>query len=595
MGLTLVSSEFRRRWYPLLRCARFWADVSIILCIIIGGVLAKPAYHAFRDWRIERIASDAVAALKNRNYTESRRLASAVLKLRKDRYDMLDVLHRSMVELHDPDAYYAANALMAHPAATEGDRIRGFTEACASLPLATVLGIWQAMDKERGNSPVYLIPLFERVIDQGLYVPAAASARLLLSRADVDKQPELRLQAVRILLGTGSPEDLKRAQSEITDIMRGNYKQALPAFRLLAGIPLAEFRSAYFQDLEAWISHQEYASTEDRLLALIQPLQRHPEQAAEIARDAIARFAKADPAAVARWLLHADMAAEALTLLPEQEAASDSGRFRARADALVALKRWQDARDWLEKPPGGFPLIELLARRVICDDTPGDPSKHGKAWMLALQMATAKNEPNDLLELQQRLHHAGLDDLARQAMVAALRKGHGPLPIWGQVRDLLPWMRQQQQGLAMMDVCTTMANLEPANVEVLIESLDLACIFGKIRPSAMVDRLHQLEKRDPKSAHSPRFREAMATALLLDDQPDKAIAVTAGVAEAGCRCLAIRGVAKAMIGEFEDSSRLLERVAWKEMLREEKDLFARLLGTRPASAPPGPIATQIDP
>jgi len=378
--------------------------------------------------------------------------------------------------------------------------------------------------------------------------------------------------------------------------MRYNKKgEALPAFRLLAEIPLAEFRSAYFQDLEAWVSLQECASTEDRLLALIQPLQRHPEQTAEIAQSAIARFAKADPAAAARWLIHAGMAAEALTLLPAQEASGDLGRFRARADALVALKRWQDARDWLKECPDGFPLIELLARRVICDDTSVDLGKHGKTWMLAFNEAAAKDDPNDLLELYQRMRQAGLDELARQAMVAALRKGHGRLPIWGQVRDLLPWLRQQQQGQAMLEVCTMMANLEPGNVEVVIEALDLGCIFGKIRPSAVVDRLYQLEKRDPKCTQLQRFREAMATALLLNNQPDKAIAVTAGAPEADCRCLAVRDVAKAMLGGFEDSSQLLERVAWKGMLREEKDLFVKLLNELPASEVSQPIGTQIDP
>ena len=82
-----------------------------------------------------------------------------------------------------------------------------------------------------------------------------------------------------------------------------------------AGTRAGSSRPANFPDLEAWISDQEAATTEDRLLALVQPLRRYPEQVAQIARSAIARFAKSDPAAAASWLVHAGMAAEALALL----------------------------------------------------------------------------------------------------------------------------------------------------------------------------------------------------------------------------------------------------------------------------------------
>jgi hypothetical protein len=407
------------------------------------------------------------------------------------------------------------------------------------------------------------------------------------------------LQAVRGLLKGGKAPSLNRAQSHIADLIADGGPTALPAFRLLAEIPLEKFRADGFPDLERWILTQPEATTDDQLLALIQKRHRFPGQLSEIAKEATTRFAGKDPAAVGRWLNQIGLAGETLNLLPAEQAAADVDSFLARADALIALKRWPEAIEWLAAPPGKVPMLELHSRRMICDGKPGEAARHGKAWTEALLEVGAGPNPDALLEFSRRMHEAGLDELANESMVAAVRTGRGRLPFWKQIRHLLPWMRARQQAQTMFEVCSVMAGLEPANVEVAIEALDLECILGKSQSAAMLEQLEQLEKQHPGISEERRFRELKATVLLQAEQPEAAIAACGpNATESGNtsdRLIAVAAVAKAMLDENETSAQLFERVDWKRMLREEKEFFTKLLAQLSAPGTTEPIGNRFDP
>ncbi len=579
-------------WYR-----KMWPGVVMaVVGLAAVALLAKPAYRMAREWRIEQNASEATAALAAGNYTAARQLAMAVLRLHDDRVDMLVVLQQSMEKLHDPAAVIVAQALLAHPKSTAEQRAHYFKMICAELPMASVLQTWRSIDKKLADSPAYLAPLISRLIDQGLL---SIAAKLLPASGPTSMVPELRLQGARILLKSATTEHLDRSQAEIAELMEAGGDTALPAFRLLAEVRLADLRAGYFPEFEEWIRTQEGATIDDQLLALNQRRQRYPLQEFQIAQEAITRFANTQPAAVARWLLSIKKAPEALTLLPEEDAEEDADRFRTRADALLALQLWPEAREWLATPPDGFPIIELEARRVICDDTPGDPSKKGNAWTQALHEASGHADGNDLLELHRRMTAAGLHELACEAMVEAVRKGCGRLPLWSQVRDLLPWLHHRQDGQAMLDICKVMASLEPNNPEVVVASLDLSCIFGQIQPSVLLSRLAQLQQRNPDCDQAPPFQIAAATALLADQQAEAAIKAlaenTADGPNATARVIAVTALAKAMLGDQTASADLLARVDWKAMLPEEKAFFTRLLAKLSAPGTTEAIGSRFDP
>lgn len=593
-GLNTMK-KLRKPWRS--RHRRLVVDYLIlVLCLGASLMLAKPAYRVFRDWRTGKIAENAAEALAAGDFAEARRLARTVLVTQSERHDMLVILQRSMEALNDPDAAHVSRMLMVHPEATEEDRIRGFRDTCSSMPIAMVTATWMALGEEKAYSPAYLLPFATRWIDQGLN---DVDGPMLIERADLALEPELRLQAVRGLMKSNKDPSLRLAQSHIAELMADGGGTALPAFRLLAGVPLEKFRADGFPDLEGWILTQPEATVDDQLLALIQKRHRFPGQLSELVKHAITRFAGKNPAAVGRWLNQIGLAGETLKLLSEEQAAADVEPFLARADALIALERWPEAIQWLAAPPDKVSMIELHSRRMICDGKPGKAARQGKAWTEALLEVGAGPDPDVLLEFSRRMHEAGLEELAGEAMVAAVRTKRGRLPFWHQIRHLLPWLRARQQGQAMSEVCSLMASLQPSNPEVAIEALDLDCILGKSQSAALLEQLEQLEKQHPGISEEQRFRELKATVLLQAEQPEAALAACGPYAtESGNtsdRLIAVAAVAKAILGENETSAQLFERVVWKRMLREEKEFFTNLLAKLSAPGTTEPIGNRFDP
>jgi hypothetical protein len=567
-----------KRWLSEYR--RLIVDsLILVLCILISAMLAKPAYVAFRQWRTERMAEDAAEALAAGDFVEAKRLAGTVLVINRERHDMLTILQRSMEGLKDPGAVDISRMLMVHPEATEEDHIRGFEDTCASMPIASVTATWMALGEKKAFSPTYLLPFATRWFDQGLN---DEDGPRLMNRTDLSLEPELHLQAVRGLMKSTSDPSLSNAQSHIAGLMAVGGDTALPAFRLLAGVPLEEFRDDAFPDLESWIQTQPEATTDDHLLALIQRRYRFPDRLNDLAKQAIDRFAAKDPAAVGRWLNQVGLAEQTLTLLPEEQAAADVGPFLARADALIALERWPDAVKWLASPHQKAEKIEIQSRRMICDGKPDNGTRRSKAWADALlEVGGTGPDPDALLEFSRRMQEAGLKELAAEAMVAAVRTGRGRLPFWHQIRDLLPWLQARQQGQAIAEVCSVMARLQPSNPEVVIEALDMDCILGKSKAATLLKQIEELEKQHPTVREMIRFRELKGTVLLQADQPEAALTAcgpdVTGHENPSDRLIAVTAAAKAMLGQNPDAAQLFERVVWKHKLREEKDFFTRFM------------------
>ncbi len=554
-------------------------SMILVLCLLISAMLAKPAYLAFRQWRTEGMAKHAAEALATGDFEEAKRLANTVLVIDRERHDMLTILQRSMEELKEPDAVNLSRILMFHPEATEEDRIRGFEDTCATMPIASVTATWMAFGEKKAFSPPYLLPFVTRWFDQGLN---DEDGPMLMYRTDIDLVPELHLQAVRGLMKSTKDPSLGKAQSHIAELMANGGDTALPAFRLLAGVPLEEFRDDVFPDLESWIQTQPEATTDDQLLALIQKRYRFPDQLNALAKQAIDRFAGKDPAAVGRWLNQIGLAEQTLTLLPEEQAAADVGPFLARADALIALERWPDAVKWLASPHQKAEKIEIQSRQMICDGKPGNGTRRSKAWTDALlEVGGTGPDPDALLEFSRRMQEAGLKELAAEAMVAAVRTGRGRLPFWHQVRDILPWLRARQQGQSISEVCAVMAGLQPSNPEVVIETLDIDCILGKSQTATLQKQVDQLEKQLPSVREMIRFRELKGTVMLQVDQPEAALTAcgpdVTGHENPSDRLIAVTAAAKAMLGQSAEAAQLFKRVVWKHKLREEKDFFTRIM------------------
>jgi hypothetical protein len=480
-----------------------------------------------------------------------------------------------MAGLGDPHAVELARILMTHQKRQPHHRIGGFTATCEELPLAVVLGTWMSLKEHERNDPLFLTPLARRLTDQKLY---AMCASLLLHRNDLSLHSSLRLEAARLLLTSDRPEDFERAQFEISDLVQRSDSAALAGFRLLEGVNSTKFISAYFPELDEWVASQPGATAADHLLATNQLLNRLPQHGATIIDQAVARYVTTDPLAVARWLARLGQHERALALLPATSSAQQLEPFRARAEILACLSRWDELATWLANPPVEFPAVELRARRVVAADRRNDTATRTREWEQALRDATATAGRNALLELHRAMQQAGLDELAREAMVEAVCLGRGRLPIFAQVEDLVPWLRQRQRGFKLMEFCRVMARLEPHNPIPNAIALDLGCVTGAISPKSSAKVLQQIVKKNPDLTAA---REWLATAILLDGRPEQALATLSSATvtdpAASPRALVVAATARLMLGRSDGLTDLLDRVPWDAMLPEERDCFLREL------------------
>jgi hypothetical protein len=556
------------------------ALIAVAVLVLVGAIgffVAKPAYRYFRVWKVGQNAVAAKEALAAGQYDEARRLAFSVLRMKRGNYEMLKVLQASMEHRGDPDAVLVAQMLMVHPEHTHQDRIDGFKKVCERQPMARVFKIWNVrMTTRERKDEAFFVPLATRLIDQKLY----GYAKKFFFRCNgIDNQPELQMQRVRLLRESGDRIDLRDAQFEIGRIMARGGETALPAFRLLADIPWDQFESVYFPELDRWLDEQEGVTVNDRLIALVQRFARIPQYSSQIIDKAVAEYSARSPLEVADWLIRIGHPERALPLLPEQAGKSDLKIFRLRAAALAASEDWSALSKWLAgEPPGDCPSLEIHARRVIAAEHLGDTAVRTREWEAALRDAGGVTPENGFLELYRWMDDAGLDELARESMFAAIRLRRGCLPLFDQVSYLVPWLRQKRRGIDLLEFCRFMATLEPGNPLPVAVVLDVGCTSGNIDPETAIKGLRIIHEKYPEIKG---IDDALATALLLAGRPDEALAEFPPDAVTRAKpspyALAVTGVAMAMKGDEAESKKLLDRVPWDTMLVEECDAFYRII------------------
>jgi len=561
------------------------------------AISAKPSYQAFRDWRVESNRREALDALEQGQYSTARRLALSVLEFRKDDYEMLRTVHRSMREMGNPRAGVLALHLMDHPQADEADRLAGFRAACDELPLAQVARVWTSLEPSIARSPEYFVPFVRRVIDHQDLVLAGS---LLADRDDQYLHPEIRLLQIRALIASRQPRLIDRAQFEVADMLFNDDPKALEAFRLLSEIPPSLFRPADYPNLREWLARQENTTVDDHLLARIPEICRRPEAREAMIDEAIKEYGTTDPKSVASWLLRMECPEKVLAQLPEEDTASDVDLFCLRAQALIDLERWEEARTWLEAAPEDVPELDLCCLKVEACGPLSEVARSSVEWRRALNTAERTTTLNGYLVLHEWMSEAGALDLANEAMVEAVRMGSGRLPGWPGLAPLVSWIRKEKDGPTLHAFCSAVAALEPQNPSVILEALDIAGILGKAPPTTVIRKLTGLSEVVPTMALDVRFCETLATAYLLNDEPKEALLVLEGLGEFESMRPRVRVVKEiAAIQMLEDPTlATLPEIEWDGLLPEARQLLRGKLERitsrsnldEPASLPePGPL------
>lgn len=574
----------------LIRLRRWLiAGLGALLALLLASTV--PAYFVVRKWNLGRVERRAKEALAAGDFSEARRLAQEVLRENFANRGMLEVLHAGMVAQKDPAAAELAQSLLRSPDRPPEARLQDFREISETLAMASVLRSWltlPAADRQRSG----LVNAFvSRLIEEGM---TGEADDLLRQNPQSAQDPELQLLQARVWLVNGSADDLDRAQKTIAGLMEQGGATALPAFRLLASIPLRQFRSGYFMEFGPWLAQQPGATPADRLLGRVQRLQRFPTEQASIAAEAVKNDGVSDPVACARWLRGLGMAREALEL---GGAADPAAWAPVKADLLADLGLWKELEDWLVTGPAGLTSVEIATRRAIAAEKRGDaPGSRSIFEAIRREAATVKSS-NVLLGVSAQLKAAGLEEMSREALFGAVALRRGRLPLWSAVRPLAPWLRKADRGDRLAVLYQTMAEIDFTTPEPRLEAIDLGNLLWEGQNVVVLEPLDQLAQNFPRLTSEPRYHEVRATVLLGGGKAAEALAALNDPRQSNRlgspRRTTVSALAKAALGPPPSSSfeALRESIPWQEMIREERQFFGELWEKMAAKAK-GPLAPE---
>ena len=576
-----------------MKCKRrIMAGRAILVILLLAGSI--PLYAVYRKWDLRRTERQAQQSLAAGKFGEARELAQEVLLAKQDDPAMLKVIHAAMVAQKDPRAAELARYLIRESSSDEASRLGGFRDVCAELPLPLVFHSWLTLPAADRKLAAYVKPFITRLIEQSMPEEADQILQQYLQASD---DPELQLLQIRAWLAKGKPEDLGRAQKRIAGLMDQGGTTGLLALRLLSQVPLDQFRSGYFPEIAPWLERQQGATTADKLLGHLQPLQRPPAEKSRIVAEVVKNQGSRDPVACARWLRGLGMSRDALALGIGVEPAAWAP---VKADLFADLGLWKELEEWLSTGPAGLTPVEIATRRVIAAGKLGDETLRREQWEIIIAKSRVVKISNVLLDVAALTHAAGMEEVSREALLEAVILKRGRLPFWNSIRFLVPWLRKADRGDRLASLCQIMAELDFTTPEPRLEWIDLVNLEEKSKPAAALELLDELAENYPKLVSDSRYQEVRATVLLVDGKAKEALAALDDPRQ-GSRLptprrttISILAKADLATNEIPYSDALRSSIPWKDLIREERDFFNRRLYAMAARfiAVPPPAAPQ---
>lgn len=505
----------RDRWadlHPLLRLLVFPSLLALAALIVL-----KPGYRALKAWRMERNLVAAEAAVEADQMNQARDLSLAVLNSGDKNIEAYRILEESTASLRDPRHESIARALLFHPEASGADRLRGFRALAPESPMGLVGRIWTQLPEESRLDPQFAGAFAERLITARRFGEAAS---VLLAVPQAARTDGLERQLARILIGTRKADGFKEAQRIIAAKFQNNSNEAAGWLDLLEQIPPPALLPEVLVPVRMWLIAN--ADTEPARKAL---MLARMDYAADFTRRAMViqaaaeRWKKSDPVALASFFSDLGLHQKLLENYPPDRLADYPELFPHVLDALEHTGRWDQVRELLGNYGNNMPKYEILARLAIAAARTGDMAAKARDWDAAMNEAASSQRGHRFLRLHEIAKTAGLRDEADQAMVEAIRRGRGPLPLYSELKPLLLSLEAKGQDNILLEVCAIYLAFEQNNPVLLTQYSYLACLSDRVDPSMI---LRSLQLLGAALSDELPVQMVLATAYLCNGQADMA-------------------------------------------------------------------------
>ncbi|MCX6868831.1 MAG: hypothetical protein NTV46_22035 [Verrucomicrobia bacterium] len=503
------------RWVNLHPVVRF----SILLgaMALIGLFAMQPAYRGFKAWRLERNLVAARKAVAEVRMDEARDFSLSVLRAGDPRIEAFQILEQATASLRDPRHGEIARALMLHPESSDEDRLRVFRGMVAETALGLLGQVWSKLPAQCQQDPQFASVFAERLIAERRLSEAAS---VLLAVPEAIRTPAVDRGLIRVLIGSGKREGYEEAQRLIASKMPAAGTEISGWLDLLETIPAVSLQARLLDPVRRVLENPAHGDDARMALMLARlDYAANFSRPAAVLDEAIERWQERDPESLAHFLADLGLYQRLLDTFPAERIAQHSGLFPQVLEALERSGAWEQAVPLLDAHGQRLPKFEELAHRAMVVAKTGDATARSLAWNAAMGEAEASSLPTAFLTLQRLARDAGMPDEAGQAMVAAIRSGRGPLPLYADLKPLLTSLASQGRENTLFEICSIYLTFEPGNPVLLTQYAYLACLNNLVDTKTILKAMETLATGLPKELP---IQCVLATAYLCDGQPAKA-------------------------------------------------------------------------
>jgi hypothetical protein len=507
----------------ITRCLLRWANLPfvvrcLLLVTVVGGpalLALKPGYRWFREWRMERNLIHASKALDEIRMQEALDLSLTVLRAGDIRIEAFRILEKSAASLRDPRHAEIARALIFHSEGNDEDRLTGFLGVVDRAPLGLVGQSWVALPDSCRTDPRFATAFARRLLVARRVTEAAS---VLLAVPEAKHDDELKRGLVEVLIDSGRPEGRHEAQKLIAAGISGDGADVVRWLDLLESIPVLSLEWESLEPLLGHLDSMDEVSAGRRALMLSRlDYATNFGQRAAILKKAASDWRDRDPLEFARFLR--GLGLHRALLESFQDASGVPGLSVLLLDSVCLISDWNRLSEWLDTTGHDLPRLQELGLRAVIKLKSGSFSEGADAWAAAMNEASGTGDDDAYLKLQDIAVKAALPEHANQALLAAIRSGCGPLPLYGDLKPLLISLQAQGQEKALLEVTATYLHFEPGNPVLLTQYAYLACLNHLIKPTDLLQALEPIAHAMP--GEMP-IQCVLATAYLCDSQPQEA-------------------------------------------------------------------------
>ena len=577
----MIRNLFETAWdrwanfHPALRLLLMAAALAAL-----GLLVTKPSSRAFKAWRVERNLGAARQAIAEVHMDEARDLSLTVLRTGDPRIEAFRILEQATAALRDPLHGEIARALMSHPQSNDADRLHGFCCIAPQVALGLLGQAWTTLPPECQQDPQFATLFADRLIAEQRLSEATT---VMLAVPEPARTSAVDLRLIHILIASGKSDGYGEAQRLIAAKMPAAPPDLAAWFDLLESIPVPSLQAKLLDPLRDLLQHPAPgAEARSALLLARMDYAANFTRCGPILEAAISSWQQRDPSALAHFLGDLGLYQRLLQTFPPECLGLHPGLFPTMLAAMERSGVWEQVTPLLDSHAARLPKFEDLTHRALAAANTADSAARAVAWNAAMAEAKASPLPTAFLTLERLARDAGLRDEAEQAMVAAIRLGRGPLPLYAALKPLLMSLARQGRDNTLLEICASYLAFEPGNPVLLTQFAYLACLSNVIEINTLLKAMETLATGYPKDL---TIQCVLATACLCAGQADQAAATLDRLS------LDPDQLAPANRAIFLTTQVLAHRLAkddpritafpWKSLLPSERKKFTELIHDAP--------------